>query len=145
MEWKDARRRFYWAVRAKVAWSSAIAQLEVASPESTYEYRERLLQSLTSIDSTTERRVVAETLEALDLKPTVAQLKADHLMRSMIALAHEDRKATVSGLVRLVDNLADDEKAVLLAALQNSSRSPGVYFYCTQIVSHLIKLLTYFP
>ena len=127
MVWKDARRRFYWAVRAKIAWSSALAKLEEASPDSTLEYRTQLLERLTEVDATTERRVAAEKLEALDLAPTVAQLKADHLIRSMLALAHEDRKATVDGLVRLVDNLSDEEKATLVTALQASSnRSPGM-------------------
>ena len=60
--------------------------------------------------------------QALNLTATIAELKADHLMRRMLALAHEDRKATIGGLIRLVDNLSDDEKATLSAALQNSSR-----------------------
>lgn len=126
MVWKDARRRFYWAVRSKMAWSSAMAALEAASPDSTIEYRTRLLQTLAEVDDSTDRREAAEKLEALDLSSTVAQLKADHLMRRMLALAHEDRKATIGGLLRLVDNLADDEKAALSAALQNSTRSPGL-------------------
>ena len=125
MVWKDARRRFYWSLRAKVAQSAALDQLAEASPDSTAEYREHLLESLTSVDISTDRRAAAETYEALDLRPTVAQLKADHLMRSMLALSHEDRKATVNGLVRLVDNLSEDEKATLINALQNSNRSPG--------------------
>ncbi|OCH83943.1 acetyl CoA carboxylase [Obba rivulosa] len=125
MAWKDARRRFYWAVRAKVARSVALAQLAQASPDSSNEYRSRLLDSLASIESSTDARAVAETLEALDLAPTVAQLKADHLMQRMLALAHEDRKATVDGLVRLVDNLSEDERLSLLSALQNATRSPG--------------------
>ncbi|CAL1715333.1 unnamed protein product [Somion occarium] len=129
--WKDARRRFYWALRAKIAKSVAMNQLAEASPDSTVEYREHLLESLTSVDATTDRRIAAETLEALDLRPTLAQLKADHLMRRMVALSHEDRKATVNGLVRLVDNLSEDEKATLLNALQNSSRSPGPPSYTT--------------
>lgn len=126
MEWKDARRRFYWALRAKVAWSSAMDELAEASPESTVEYREQLLTSLTNVDSTTDRREAADAFEKLDLSATTAQLKADHLMRSMLALADEDRKATLAGLIRLVDNLTDDEKSALSTALQNSSRSPGV-------------------
>ncbi|PCH36265.1 acetyl CoA carboxylase [Wolfiporia cocos MD-104 SS10] len=125
MVWKDARRRFYWSVRAKLAWSTAMAQLAEASPQSTIEYRTQLLERLSSIDGTTDRRTMAETLEALDLSATVAQLKADHLMSRMLALAHEDRKATLDSLVRLVDNLADDEKATLIGALQNPGRSPG--------------------
>ncbi|THH28004.1 hypothetical protein EUX98_g6181 [Antrodiella citrinella] len=123
--WKDARRRFYWAARAKVAWSAAISQLAEASPDSTIEYREQLLTTLTNVDAETDRREAAEVLEKLDLSATVTQLKADHLMRSMLALAEEDRKATLNGLIRLVDNLSDDEKAALSAALQNSNRSPG--------------------
>ncbi|TCD69094.1 acetyl-coenzyme-A carboxylase [Steccherinum ochraceum] len=125
MVWKDARRRFYWAVRAKVAWSAAVAELGEASPESTVEYREKLLAGISNVNATTDRREAAETLETLDLTATLAQLKADHLMRSMLALADEDRKATLNGLIRLVDNLSDDEKAALAAALQNSTRSPG--------------------
>ncbi|KAH9951182.1 acetyl CoA carboxylase [Amylocystis lapponica] len=125
MVWKGARRHFYWATRAKIARTAAMVQLAEASPDSTVEYRARLLETLAQIDSTTVYRTMAETLEALDLSATVAQLKADHLMRSMLALAHKDRKATVDGLVRLVDNLTDDEKATLISALQNSSRSPG--------------------
>lgn len=127
MVWKDARRRFYWALRAKVAKSTALDHLAEASPDSTVEYREHLLESLTSTDATTDRRAAAQTYETLDLRPTVAQLKADHLMRRMLALSHEDRKATVNGLVRLVDNLSEEERATLLNALQNSNRSPGQY------------------
>ena len=123
MVWKNARRRFYWAVRAKIAWSSAMASLATASPESTVEYRTQLLQTLSEVDASTDRREAAEKLEALDLTGTLAQLKADHIMRRMLALTNEDRKATVNGLARLVDNLNDDEKATLVAALQG--RSPG--------------------
>lgn len=125
MVWKDARRRFYWAVRSKVAWSYAMAQLAEASPDSSVEYRTNLLQTLAEIDDETDRREATEKLERLNLTATIAELKADHLMRRMLALAHEDRKATIGGLIRLVDNLSDDEKATLSAALQNSSRSPG--------------------
>ncbi|KAH8091758.1 carboxyl transferase domain-containing protein [Cristinia sonorae] len=57
---------------------------------------EQPLQSLTQVDSTTDHREAAEALEKLDLTATVAQLKADHLMRSMLALAHEDRKAALN-------------------------------------------------
>lgn len=125
MVWKDARRKFYWAVRAKVARSTAMAKLAEASPDSTFEYRSGLLSSLTNINDQTDIRVAAQTLETLDLSGTVTQLKADHLARRMLALSHEDRKATLDGLVRLVNNLSDEEKTSLLTALQGSKRSPG--------------------
>ena len=127
MVWKDARRRFYWALRAKIAMFAALDEIEEASPESTLEYRTRLLQTLSSIDDTTDRRIAAETYETIDLAPTLAQLRADYLVRRMLALSHEDRKATIGGLVRLVDNLSDDEKSTLASALQSSGRSPGMW------------------
>ena len=125
MSWKDARRRFYWAVRAKVARSAAMAKLADASPESTYEYRIHLLESIAGIEDVVEPRAVAEALEKLDLSNTLAQLKADHLARRMLALANEDKKATVDGLARLIENLGDEDKVALIAALQNSTRSTG--------------------
>ena len=125
MTWKDARRRFYWAVRAKVARSAAMAQLAEASPESTHEYREHLLESIAGIEDERDPRKVTEALEKLDLTNTLAQLKADHLARRMIQLANEDKKATVDGLVRLIDSLGDEERLALVQALQNSNRSPG--------------------
>ncbi|KAL1945115.1 hypothetical protein VTO73DRAFT_2735 [Trametes versicolor] len=131
MVWKDARRRFYWAVRAKVARSSAMAQLAEASPDSSFEYRTRLLEDLAEIESTSKPRETAQALEDLDLTNTLAQLKADHLTHQMLALAQEDRKATVDGLVRLIDHLADDEKLALISALQNSTRSSGPPSYAS--------------
>lgn len=125
MNWKDARRRFYWAVRAKVARSAALAQLAEASPDSTYDYRVHILGSIAGIEDVTDPRAIAEAIEKLDPASTITQLKADHLARRLLELANEDKKATIDGLVRLVDGLGDDDKLALIAALQNSSRSPG--------------------
>ncbi len=80
--WKDARRFFYWAVRARVARSAALRELADASPGATYEYRARLLDTLASLEPTTPYRQMAENLEDLDLAPTVIQLRADHLLRA---------------------------------------------------------------
>lgn len=123
--WKDARRHFYWAVRARVARSSALALLEEASPESTLEYRQRLLNSISFVDKTTDFRTAAEALEKLDLTATVAQLKSDFLMRRLLDMAQLDRKAMMASLVRLSDNLSDDDRITLISALQNTGRSPG--------------------
>ncbi|KAF9077899.1 acetyl-CoA carboxylase [Rhodocollybia butyracea] len=129
--WKDARRKFYWAVRARVARSAALADLTEASPGSTGEYRSRLLDSLASIDATMEDRQVVEMLEKLDLSQTISQLKGDYLIRRMIELTKEDRKAALSGLTRLADNLSDEERNSLISVLQNATRSPGPPSYAT--------------
>ncbi|TFK39984.1 acetyl CoA carboxylase [Crucibulum laeve] len=124
-EWKNARRYFYWAVRARVARSAALADLAEASPGSSLEYRSRLLDSLASIEPESDYREVSAALEKLDLAQTVSQLKADHLTRRLIELTKEDRKAALDGFLRLADNLSEDEKTALISALQSSSRSPG--------------------
>ena len=130
--WKDARRKFYWAVRARVSRSYLLAELAEASPESTPEYRSRLLNSLAFIDAKTEPRVAAEALEKLDISGTVAQLKSDYLLRRLLDTATQDRKAVMASLVRLADNLSDEDRAGLVTALSNKDRSPGEYMLAAE-------------
>jgi acetyl-CoA carboxylase/biotin carboxylase 1 len=123
--WKDARRHFYWAVRSRVARSAALADIAEASPGTTFEYRSRLLNSIAAIDSSTSPRVVAEKLENLDLSSTISQLRTEHLMRNLLDLTKEDRKATMDGLLRFADNLSEEERASLVTVLQSAARPPG--------------------
>jgi len=123
--WKDARRYFYWAVRARVSRSIALSALSEATPDSTYEYRSRLLDSLAGLEPTSDYRQVAEALEKLDLTQTITQLKADHLVRQMIQLTKDDRKAAIDGFARLADNFSEEERAALVALLKNAPRSPA--------------------
>jgi acetyl-CoA carboxylase/biotin carboxylase 1 len=123
--WKEARRHFYWAVRARISRSTLLAELAEASPESTPEYRSRLLNSIAFVDKTTDPRAAADALEKLDIAPTVAQLKSDYLMRRLLDMAQQDRKAMIGSLTRLADNLSEDDRSSLITALQSASRSPG--------------------
>lgn len=123
--WKDARRSFYWAVRARVARSAALALIQEASPESSAEYRSRLLNSIALVDKSTDPRVAAEALEKLDLTPTLAQLQSDYLMRRLLDMGQQDRKAMMDSLIRLADNLSEDDRTSLVSALQSTGRSPG--------------------
>ncbi|KAF6761596.1 acetyl CoA carboxylase [Ephemerocybe angulata] len=123
--WKNARRHFYWAVRARIAKSAALADIAEASPGSTHEYRTRLLDNLAGIDASTTHREVSEALEQLDLSGTVAQLKADHLIRQMIDITKEDRKAAMASFGRLANHLSEEDRVALIAVLQNSSNSPA--------------------
>ena len=41
--WKNARRQFYWATRARLAQTSAIAQMGDASPDLSNQQRKELL------------------------------------------------------------------------------------------------------
>jgi acetyl-CoA carboxylase/biotin carboxylase 1 len=134
MSWRDARRHFYWAVRARVARSRALSALAEASPDSSYDYRSRLLDTLGSIQPDTSYREMAETLEQMDLSQTLSQLRADHLARSFVELAKENRKATLDGLTRLADMFTDEERSSLITALQNASRSPGELLSLSRIV-----------
>ena len=58
--WKNARRRVYWL---SVPVSLALAKLVEAKPGVSLESRLKLLHSAAPIASTTDHRVIAETLE----------------------------------------------------------------------------------
>ncbi len=125
--WKEARRYFYWATRARLARSNALAQLAVAGPSQSREYRERLLNDLSGIDEKSDHQTIAQVLEALDISSAVAQLRTEHLLQQLLG----DRKSLIDGFVRLVDGLAENEKATVLAALKNTNASPSASDLCT--------------
>jgi acetyl-CoA carboxylase / biotin carboxylase 1 len=118
--WKEARRYFYWATRARLARSNALAQLAAACPSQSREHREQLLNDLSGVTGKSNHRAIVQATENLDLSSAVAQLKFEHLQQLL-----GDRTNLVDGFVRLVDNLTQDEKATILAALKNRDVSPG--------------------
>ena len=122
--WKEARRFFYWARRARLARSEALVQLADSNPDATPELLEKLLDSLVSTVDRSDNRALANALEELDLTSTLVRLRTDNLLQRFLEVAQHDRKASIEGLVRLVDSLSYDERQVLQSALQNT-RSPG--------------------
>jgi acetyl-CoA carboxylase / biotin carboxylase 1 len=134
--WKDARRYFYWALRAEIARAAAIANIAEASPASTRDYQTKLLLSLLPPDTatSTDNRAFAEAIEALDLSSTLSTLRRDHVAKQMLGMVKSDRKGALDGLVRVFDglNLSEEERVTLSAALQNpTNRSPGPPGYST--------------
>ena len=95
----------------RVAWSSAIAE---ANPDATFEYRSRLLDNLVSIGE------AATNLNDL-ISPRLLT-RADRFVRELFDMMNQDRMAAVVGIVRLVDNLTDEEKATHQAVLQHSAK-----------------------
>jgi acetyl-CoA carboxylase/biotin carboxylase 1 len=135
--WKESRRYFYWATRARLARSNALAQFAAAGPSQSREYREQLLNDLSGVNGNTEHRTAAQALESLDLSSAIAQLKGEHVAQQLLG----DRKSLIDGFVRLVDCLSEDEKATVLAALRNSNASPGQSDFRTFfLVFYLIAL-----
>ena len=124
--WKEARRYFYWATRARLARSNALAQLAVAGPSQSREYCERLLNDLSGLDEKSDHQTIAQALEALDLSSTVAQLRTEHLLQQLLG----DRKSLIDGFVRLVDGLTENEKSTVLTALKDTNVSPGASDFC---------------
>ncbi|KAF9531776.1 acetyl CoA carboxylase [Crepidotus variabilis] len=118
--WKNARRHFYWAVRARVAQTSALAELAEANPDSTHEERSHTLNTLAGLQPTSGYRQIAETVEKLDISKTTSQLKADHLLRQLIDLTKDDRKVALDGFSRLVETFSDEEKAALVSVLKSA-------------------------
>lgn len=127
-EWKNARRYFYWALRARVARSTALARIQAASPQLSSEERSDVVDSLIPGVDPEDRRAVAEALEAVDLAPTLSKLKAADVARQMVDLVLSDRKAALEGFARSLESLNEDEKARLVKLIQSSAgaeRSPG--------------------
>ena len=118
MVWKNGRRHFYWALRARLARTTALAQMQTASPESTVDYRSRLLDSLLVDVETSTNQDIAAAIEGLNLEPTLDQLRQDNITKGMLAVARKDRKAALEGILRLADVFSDDERATLIANLQ---------------------------
>ena len=123
--WKDARRYFYWALRARIARSDLLEQIEEANPDMEPEERAVLLDSLIPATDLSDNRALAEVLEQLDITPTLVKLKADRLLDHFAEVAEDNRKASLDGLVRIIDSLSDDEKMFVQAAVQNSVRYSG--------------------
>jgi acetyl-CoA carboxylase/biotin carboxylase 1 len=119
MEWINARRYFYWAVRGRVARSSALAKLSEADPSLTYEQRREILEGSLSLDSGASPQAVAKAYETVDLKQVIPKLKSEHLLSMLLALAEEDKQAAVDGLSRLISGLGEDTKSALLSALRS--------------------------
>ncbi|KAH9992745.1 acetyl CoA carboxylase [Russula compacta] len=119
--WKEARRYFYWATRARLARSNALAQFAIAGPSQPRKYHQHLLNEFSGVSEKSDHRAAAQALENLDLSPAIAQLKGEHIVQQLLG----DRKSLVDGLVRLVDCLSEDEKTTVLATLKNTNASPG--------------------
>lgn len=126
--WKNSRRHFYWAVRARIAKSSALAHLAEAAPNTSFDHRSRLLYSLAEIEPAADHRQTAEVLEKLDISKTCSQLKADHLLRQLIQLTKDDRKTALDSFTRFAETFPNEEKAALLTALKPSKSHPKLTF-----------------
>jgi acetyl-CoA carboxylase/biotin carboxylase 1 len=137
--WKESRRYFYWATRARLARSNALAQFAAAGPSQSREYREQLLNDLSGVSGNSDHRTTAQALENLDLSSAIAQLKREHVAQQLLG----DRKSLIDGFVRLVDCLSEDEKATMLAALRNTNASPGQSKFRTLFSILLITALYY--
>jgi acetyl-CoA carboxylase/biotin carboxylase 1 len=139
--WKEARRHFYWATRARLAQSNALGLLTAASPSQSREYLKQLLNDLSGVDEKSDHRAAAEALEDLDLSSTIAQLKGEHIAQQLLG----DRKSLIGGFVRLADCLSEDEKATMLAALKNTTNtSPGPSDSCTLFIIFSLTVALYY-
>lgn len=96
-----------------------MGKLAEADPSLTSDQRREILEDLLTLDSGASPQAVAEAYEVVDLKHTISKLKHEHLLGKLLALAEEDKQATVDGLTRLVSGLGEDAKSALLSALRS--------------------------
>jgi acetyl-CoA carboxylase/biotin carboxylase 1 len=87
---------------------------------------------LAGIEPRADNRRTAEALEKLDISQSLSKLKADRLLRQLIQLTKDDRKAALDSFTRLAENFSNEEKAALLTVLK-----PG-----ESQASEAVKILT---
>ena len=117
--WKDARRRFYWALRARLARSRILSQFATANPLSTPEFRAQLLTQLAPPDDSNTQRL-AEKLEKLDVSSAISSLRSQHVADELKKASGIDRKAALKGLLSVLGEMSDEEKAAVMMTIQSS-------------------------
>ncbi|KAG2125033.1 hypothetical protein DEU56DRAFT_825979 [Suillus clintonianus] len=105
--WKDARRYFYWALRARIARSDLLEQIEDGNPEMSapccwiHLFLPVTCPTIVlwpkSLSSSTYRRPCRNS-----------RLIIYSATLRIAEVAEEDRKASLDGLVRIIDSLPDD-------------------------------------
>jgi len=139
IRWKNARRHFYWALRAQIATLAAASKLTAVSPKLTFEEAKRRVFDEVPQVSRTDDRSIAEALEVLDLSDVVARLMSAHVIDQLTSLVQSNRKAGMAGLVGVVNALTEEEKTALAAALQASGVWPHVFGYWSFIDSFVAR------
>ena len=142
ISWTNARRSFYWALRAKLALSEHISHIRHASPNLSYATAEREVMNLLPSHLTLNPRekdsqAITEALETVDLTEVLHNLRTVYVANEMLHLvrgterrrlhapAGVGAKAGLAGLVSMVDSLSTEEKAALAAALQATGTQEG--------------------
>jgi acetyl-CoA carboxylase/biotin carboxylase 1 len=115
--WTEARRFFYWSLRARLARSAALSKIADANPELSYDERVALFESQLPAEQPDTVRGKAELLESLDISARLTQVRGDYLAQRFVGLALADRSAVYEGLERLRGRLSAEEKSALIAAL----------------------------
>ncbi|KAF8329498.1 acetyl CoA carboxylase [Cantharellus anzutake] len=125
--WTNARRYFYWALRAKLLRLNFINQIIGASPATTRDEADKILFTLLPPTlNTKDHRAVADALETIRIEPTLVELRSAAIAQQIRDLLTSDnRKATVTGLINVVDSLNDEEKILLQAVLSRSGLDTG--------------------
>jgi acetyl-CoA carboxylase/biotin carboxylase 1 len=125
VQWKNARRHFYWALRAQLGISAAVAKLTAVNPDiSLVEAKRRIFDQIPHVTHKDDR-AVAEALDGIDLSDIIAQLTSARVTGQLISLVQSHRKAGLAGLVGVVNALTEEERAALAVALQGVAASQG--------------------
>lgn len=121
--WKEARRRFYWALRQKVIRSEYAKAIQDASPTITRDDAKNLVLSLLPATlNIKDHRAVAEALEAHDIEETVTELRDAEVSRQVSSfILSSSRKAALNGLISAAQALTEEERALIRTALEHAS------------------------
>jgi len=127
--WTEARRFFYWRLRAKLLLSALVDKLLEADPNLTEEECQQVLQSALPNVNFGDTRQTVEGLEHFDSTNMVNKVKEMTVARRIRELASTSPSGALTGVLSLLHNLSPTERQRVLAELQapSDNTSPPSY------------------
>jgi hypothetical protein len=125
VEWKNARRFFYWRLQRRLAEMSIHKQLQHIQPlpeDAVQQTQKRIAGWITSVDSSVElqndeqvaswlhknQAVIQSLVEKANQQTSVNQVK-----QLLARFSHNSSTSTVDGLVAVIQSLSEEEKQAL--------------------------------
>ncbi|EJU03511.1 acetyl CoA carboxylase [Dacryopinax primogenitus] len=127
LEWKNARRFFYWRLRARLALAEAYEQFQAVDSEMTEQSCEAMLLTAHPDLNFSDNRQLAEALAKVDLAQTVEKVQQLAVARQIKVLSATNPTGAFSGLIAVLHTMTGEMRASLLAELQSGESGPPSY------------------
>ncbi|KAL7421005.1 acetyl-coenzyme-A carboxylase [Cryptotrichosporon argae] len=115
-DWENSRRSIYWSIRRKLSEVRIMKKLAAANPTLTYPERKSLLADLVPAELGADAEV-AQYIEKADVEAFVQPVRDDYCADQVVSWASTNQRGVFEGFQRILESLAPEERAGLLAQL----------------------------